>query len=136
MKHYFLYLFLLLPLGVLAQRQTSTQSEALWRAGVLPNESQAILSQLAAGSSGTGGNSDISIGQSGSGNRVGLTGSVRANRLDFNQNGNGNQLDLELFGDGNSFGFRRTAVVTYSTCATCRQPVSGSIFRSRVMATD
>jgi hypothetical protein len=105
MKHYFLYLFLLLPLGVLAQRQTSTQSEALWRAGVLPNESQAILSQLAAGSSGTGGNSDISIGQSGSGNRVGLTGSVRANRLDFNQNGNGNQLDLELFGDGNSFGF-------------------------------
>lgn len=108
MKRYFLYLLLLLsPLSVLAQMQSSTQSqsEALWRAGVLPNETQAVLSQLSGGSSGTGGNSDISIGQSGSGNRVGLTGSGTANQLNFNQNGDGNQLSLELFGDGNSFGF-------------------------------
>lgn len=105
MKHYLSYLLLLLPLGVMAQTQIATQSEALWRAGVLPNESQAILSQLAGGLPGTGGNDDISIGQSGSGNGVSLTGSGRANRLNLNQNGDGNQLSLELFGDGNSFGF-------------------------------
>ena len=105
MKRLFLYLLLSSPLGALAQSQTSVQSEALWRAGVLPTESQAILSQLAAGSYGTGGNADISIGQAGSGNRVGLTGSGRANRLDFSQNGDDNQLSVELFGNQNSFGF-------------------------------
>ena len=96
-----------LPLGALAQTQASTQSEALWRAGVLSDETQAILSQLAAGSSGTGGSDEINISQSGGGNRIALTGSGTANRFSINQNGDGNQLSLELFGDRNSFGFEQ-----------------------------
>lgn len=105
MHYRFLVLLMALPVATLAQIQSSAQSEALWRAGVLPNETNAVLTQLATASTGAGGTDEISIGQSGGSNRVALTGSGQANRLMITQTGDDNQLSLDLFGEQNTFGF-------------------------------
>ena len=101
---------LLLPVSVLAQSSTIiaalTQSEVYWKPGVqVSDETQAVLTQLAAGPAGVNGIGTIGISQSGTGNQAGITGSGTGNQLTIIQNGNDNQLSLELYGNQNSFGF-------------------------------